>query len=80
MGLGQVAAECCCAISKASNVVFRRQMRNDMDRKREEGAGDSAIMGMCRVRNSMKSDNVRWSSLLDRLHGCKSSAGEKNGG
>jgi hypothetical protein len=49
-------------------------MRNDMDRKREEGAGDNAIMGMCCGRNSVKSDNVMGSSLLDRLLLCTSGA------
>jgi hypothetical protein len=49
-------------------------MRNDMDRKREEGAGDSAIMGTCRGRNSIKSDNVMGSNLLDRLLLCTSGA------
>ncbi len=50
-----------------------------MDRERE-GADGSAIMGMCRVRNSMKGDNVMGSSRLDRLHGCTSSAGARKGG
>ncbi len=52
-----------------------------MDRKREEGAGDSAIMGMCRGRNSVKSDNdvgnrsprIRWperhATVLDGRRG-----------
>jgi hypothetical protein len=47
-------------------------MRNDVDSELE-GAGDSA-MGMCRGRNSMKSDNVTGSSLLERLHRCTSGA------
>ncbi len=77
MALGQNAAECCYVMWKASNVVCRKQMRNDMDRELEEGAGDSATMGMCRVRNNMKSDNVMGSSPLDRLHGCTSSSAAK---
>ncbi len=37
-----------------------------MDRK-VEAAGGSATLGMCRGRNSTKSDNVMGSSLLERL-------------
>jgi hypothetical protein len=51
-------------------------MWNDMDRKRGEGAGQGKIMGMCRGRNSVKSDNVMGSSLLDRLILCTSGAAE----
>ncbi len=35
----------------------RKQTRNDVDREHEKGAADSATMGMCRRRDSMKSDN-----------------------
>ncbi len=42
-----------------------------MDRELE-AAGGSATLGMCRGRNSMKSDIVTGSSLLERLHGCTS--------
>ena len=47
-------------------------MRNDVDSELE-GAGESA-MGMCRGRNSMKSDNVTGSRLLERFHRCTSGA------
>ena len=36
----------------------RKQIRNGVDKEREKGAGDSATMGTCRGRDSMKSDNV----------------------
>jgi hypothetical protein len=60
-------------------VVCRRHMGNDMDRD-VEGVGDNATMGMCRWRNSTKSDNVMGSSLLDKLDGCSpsSAAAKKN--
>jgi hypothetical protein len=64
----QMSAECCYAIWKASPVVCRRQMGNDMERELE-GVGDSATMGICRPRNNMKGDNVMGSSPLDRLDG-----------
>ncbi len=43
-------------------MVCRKQMRSDMDRELE-GAGDNT-----------KSDNVTGSSLLERLHRCRSGA------
>ncbi len=39
LGLGQISAECCCAIWKASTAISRKQISNDVDREREKRGG-----------------------------------------
>lgn len=72
LGLGQISAECCYAIWKASPVVFQKQIRNDVERDREKGVGDRQRNNGYVSQEGQHEEgqcNGGGSSLLERLNG-----------